>query len=160
MHMVSCLRSHCVGALLAMTSRLASASDRSSVTRKLGEGYLNEEFSPPGRRTPLCTGIECKRVHGVCSVRARSAGGWRNHNRAQWACNHAGGWVAVMKGTGFRGCVRTKKEPQQVPPLRSPRFPVEVGGVAEVPAAFFKESRIRGSRWLCEVGNPGTLRSG
>src|ERR1700741_2841849 len=34
----------------------------------------------------------------------------------------------------------------QVPPLRYPGFPVEVGGVGEVHTAFFTESRIRG-RW-------------
>jgi len=32
----------------------------------------------------------------------------------------------------------------QVPPLRYPAFPVEVGGVGEPRAAFFTESRIRG----------------
>ena len=50
-------------------------------------------------------------------------------------------------------------EELRIPPLRSPGFPVEVGGVGEVPAAFFEESRIHGFRWLGEVGNPGTLRS-
>jgi hypothetical protein len=49
---------------------------------------------------------------------------------------------------------------QQVPPLRSPGFPVECSGADEVRAALFTESRIRGRCWLCEVGNPGTLRSG
>jgi hypothetical protein len=32
----------------------------------------------------------------------------------------------------------------QVPPLRSPGFPVEVGGVGEIHAAFLTESRTRG----------------
>ena len=35
---------------------------------------------------------------------------------------------------------------QQVPPLRYPVFPVEVGGVGELHAAFLTESRKRG-RW-------------
>jgi hypothetical protein len=34
----------------------------------------------------------------------------------------------------------------QVPPLRSPGFPVEVRGLGEHPAAFLTESRKRG-RW-------------
>src|ERR1700733_1495195 len=38
------------------------------------------------------------------------------------------------------------EEKQQVPPLRSPGFPVEVGGVGELHAAFPAESRTRG-RW-------------
>ena len=36
------------------------------------------------------------------------------------------------------------KDKPQVPPLRSPGFPVEVGGVGELPAAFLTESRTRG----------------
>ena len=38
------------------------------------------------------------------------------------------------------------KGKQQVPPLRYPGFPVEVGGVGELHAAFLTESRTRG-RW-------------
>jgi hypothetical protein len=48
----------------------------------------------------------------------------------------------------------------QVPPLRSPEFPVEVGGVGELRAAFFTESRIRGLGWCRDAGNPRPLRSG
>jgi hypothetical protein len=62
---------------------------------------------------------------------------------------------AVAKFEFVRG-----KGAQQVPPLRYPGFPVELSGVGEVRAAFFKESRIRGCLWFREVGNPGTLRSG
>jgi hypothetical protein len=36
------------------------------------------------------------------------------------------------------------KVKQQVPPLRSPGFPVEVRGVGELHAAFRIESRTRG----------------
>ena len=38
------------------------------------------------------------------------------------------------------------EEKQQVPPLRYPRFPVELVGVGELHAAFLTESRARG-RW-------------
>ena len=48
---------------------------------------------------------------------------------------------------------------QQIPPLRSPGFPVETLGVDELHAALSKESRKRGRRQQREVGNPGTLRS-
>jgi hypothetical protein len=43
----------------------------------------------------------------------------------------------------------------QVPPLRFPRFPVEVGGVGELHAAFLNESRTRGRWWV-----PGGRKSG
>ncbi len=39
----------------------------------------------------------------------------------------------------------------QVPPLRYPEFPVEIGGVGELHAAFFTESRTRG-RWRVPRG--------
>jgi len=48
----------------------------------------------------------------------------------------------------------------QVPPLRAPGFPVELGGVGELHAAFFTESRTRGDIQQCVEGNPGSLRSG
>jgi hypothetical protein len=50
---------------------------------------------------------------------------------------------------------RTK---QQVPPLRSPRFPVDIVGVGKIHAAFFKENRIRCPLRFRVAGNPGTLR--
>jgi hypothetical protein len=56
-------------------------------------------------------------------------------------------------------CEYGKKKPQ-VPPLRSPGFPVETSGSDDLHAALFTESRTRGRRWRREVGNPGTLRSG
>ena len=46
---------------------------------------------------------------------------------------------------------------QQVPPLRYPGFPVELGGVGELHAAFFTESRTRGYVQRCVAGNPGSL---
>jgi hypothetical protein len=48
----------------------------------------------------------------------------------------------------------------QVPPLRSPRFPVELVGVGNPHAPFFTEWRTRRCCKFCLVGNPGTLRSG
>jgi len=48
----------------------------------------------------------------------------------------------------------------QVPPLRYPGFPVEVGGAGKPHAAFFTESRTRGHVQCCVAGNPGTLQSG
>jgi hypothetical protein len=49
-------------------------------------------------------------------------------------------------GQGRRGPTRGREVEQQIPPLRSPGFPVEVSGVGELHAAFFTESRTRG-RW-------------
>jgi len=46
-----------------------------------------------------------------------------------------------------------------VAPLRDPGFPVEVGGVGELHAAFFTESRTRGHVQRGMAGNPGALRS-
>jgi hypothetical protein len=48
--------------------------------------------------------------------------------------------------------------PPQVPPLRYPGFPVEIGGVGELHAAFFTESRTRGHVQRSVAGNPGALR--
>ena len=45
----------------------------------------------------------------------------------------------------------------QVPPLRYPEFPVEVGGVGEPRAAFFTDVALGGGR---DVGNPDPLQSG
>jgi hypothetical protein len=48
----------------------------------------------------------------------------------------------------------------QIPPLRSPGFPVETRGVDWVHAVSFAGNRTRGRCQQREVGNPGTLRSG
>ena len=48
----------------------------------------------------------------------------------------------------------------QVPPLRSPGFPVETRGFEAPHAALFTESRTRGGCQQREVGHPGALRSG
>jgi hypothetical protein len=40
-----------------------------------------------------------------------------------------------------------------------PEFPVQFGGVGELHATFFTESRTRGLGWCREAGNPGPLRS-
>jgi hypothetical protein len=62
--------------------------------------------------------------------------------------------ATTTNGANFSGilevlkesAVRTGKKPPQIPPLRYPGFPVEVGGVGELHAAFLNESRTRG-RW-------------
>ena len=47
-----------------------------------------------------------------------------------------------------------RKKELQIPALRYPGFPVELGGVGELHAAFLKESRTRG-HCRCQVtGNP------
>ena len=51
-------------------------------------------------------------------------------------------------------------EEQQVPPLRSPGLPVELGGVDALHAPFFTEGRTRGLVQRSVAGNPGTLWSG
>jgi hypothetical protein len=48
----------------------------------------------------------------------------------------------------------------QVPPFRYLEFPVEVGGVGEIHAAFFTESRTRGRIQRSVAGNSGSLQSG
>ena len=44
----------------------------------------------------------------------------------------------------------------QIPPLRSPGFPVKTRGFDDLHAALFTESRTRGLRLQREVGNPGS----
>jgi dihydroorotase-like cyclic amidohydrolase len=39
--------------------------------------------------------------------------------------------------------------------FRFPEFPVEVGGVGELHAAFLDESRTSGRFWRCVTGNSG-----
>jgi hypothetical protein len=48
----------------------------------------------------------------------------------------------------------------QIPPLRSPGFPVDLDGVGALHAPFFTEGRTRGLVQCSVAGNPGTLRSG
>jgi hypothetical protein len=55
--------------------------------------------------------------------------------------------------------VARPNEPQ-VPPLRSPGFPVETRGFNHLHAVSFTGNRIRGRGKCREVGNPGALRSG
>jgi hypothetical protein len=54
----------------------------------------------------------------------------------------------------------TAEDEQQVPPLRSPGFPVELDGVGALHAPVFAEGRIRGLVQCSVAGNPGTLRPG
>jgi hypothetical protein len=44
-----------------------------------------------------------------------------------------------------RGAFVCGKGALQIPPLRYPRIPVEVGGAGKLHAAFLNESRTRGS---------------
>ncbi len=49
-----------------------------------------------------------------------------------------------------------RTEKQQVPPLRYPGFPVELGGVGGLHAPFSTERRKRGCVQCCVAGNPAT----
>jgi hypothetical protein len=51
-------------------------------------------------------------------------------------------------------------EEQQVAPLRYPGFPVDIGGVGELHAAFLKGSRMSGSGECGVAGNPGSMLLG
>jgi hypothetical protein len=42
-------------------------------------------------------------------------------------------------------------------PSAAPNFLSKLGGVGELHAAFFAESRTRGLGWYCDVGNSGPL---
>ncbi len=57
--------------------------------------------------------------------------------------NEQNGWGRICELT-WRALVWGKGAPQ-IPPLRYPRIPVEVGGAGELHAAFLNESRTRGS---------------
>jgi hypothetical protein len=65
------------------------------------------------------------------------------------------GWV-VDRLSAF-AVVRVKL---QVPPLRSPGFPIQLSGVGELRAVFLTESRIRRLGRYRDIGNPGPLQSG
>jgi hypothetical protein len=74
-------------------------------------------------------------------------------------------WGALLRAGWQRWVVasiehRIVVEGLQIPPLRSPGFPVELVGFDEPHAPFFMERRIRGFCEFCVAGNPGTLRSG
>jgi hypothetical protein len=56
----------------------------------------------------------------------------RKHSRAV----QVGLWIACWH-------LRAVRVKLQVPPLRSPGFPVQLSGVGELRAAFLTESRIR-----------------
>ena len=45
----------------------------------------------------------------------------------------------------------------QIPPLRSPGFPVELGGADALHAPFLTERRIRCLVQCCVTGNPGSF---
>ena len=66
-----------------------------------------------------------------------------------WKGTASGRPLSSQNDCGFRVCVRTPelgspKGAPQIPPLRSPGFPVELGGVGAVHAPFFTERRTLG----------------
>src|SRR5271156_6410625 len=66
--------------------------------------------------------------------------------------------LGMTKGEGcasIKSICRTGK--QQVPPLRYPGFPVELGGVGALHAAFLNEGSTRGSVQRSVTGNPGPV---
>jgi hypothetical protein len=67
--------------------------------------------------------------------------------------NRVGLWTACRR-------LRAGQVKLQVPPLRSPGFPVQLSGVGEFRAAFLTESRIRRRGRHRDIGNPGPLLSG
>jgi hypothetical protein len=70
-------------------------------------------------------------------------------------------WAKFSQGYPNQGkqYLREKQTKPKISPLRNPGFPVDIGGVGELHAAFLTESRTR-CRFQCSVaGNPGTLRS-
>jgi hypothetical protein len=67
--------------------------------------------------------------------------------------NRVGLWIACWH-------LRAVQVKLQVPPLRSPGFPVQLSGVDELRAAFLTESPIRDLVRYCDVGDPGPLQSG
>jgi hypothetical protein len=87
-------------------------------------------------------------------------------NRAWWAGNSLIVWRRVnlkeIRVGLWIGCwqLRALQVKLQVPPLRSPGFPIQLGGVGELRAAFLTESRIRHLGRYRDVGNSGPLQSG
>jgi hypothetical protein len=53
--------------------------------------------------------------------------------------------------------IENRKKKPQISPLRYPGFPVGIGGVGELHAAFLNESRTRGHVQRCVAGNPGQV---
>src|SRR5271170_5579172 len=64
---------------------------------------------------------------------------------------------APNEQTGASGQIGCSSREQQVPPLRSPGFPVELGGAGKLHAPFLTERRTRGPVRYCVAGNPGSL---
>ena len=67
--------------------------------------------------------------------------------------NRVGLWIACRH-------LRVVRVKLQVPPLRSPGFPIQLSGVGELRAVFLTESRIRRLGRYRDIGNPGPLQSG
>ena len=155
-----------------------------------GKGYRNEqELTAPMQMQLDMTGVDWgldKAVDGVAfRVQQAEAGAFRGHATKPGEPHTEGimfrsvrregnlrrfnvGALLAAAGERAEGRDRTRKPrrhskariQQQVPPLRSPGFPVELGGSREHHAPFFAERRTRGSLQCSVAGNPGTLRSG
>jgi hypothetical protein len=69
-------------------------------------------------------------------------------------------WVRSDEQAGLPVELDARRAKQQVPPLRSPGFPVRRSGFGKLHAPLFTERRIRGSLQCGVAGNSGTLRSG
>jgi hypothetical protein len=98
-------------------------------------------------------------LHAAFLTESRTRGRWRVQR------NRESGYAPVQDDGSVgevteRRSLRGSRGAQQVPPLRYPGFPVEVGGVGKIHAASCTGSRIRGCWWFRDVGNPGPLRSG
>ena len=88
-----------------------------------------------GRHPSIC---HPERSRGICSFRS-----WGNGTRRRFA--HGAFAVPESETAG------------PSPTLRSPGFPVEVGGAGELHAAFRNESSTCGSVRRCVAGNPGPV---
>ncbi len=92
--------------------------------------------------------------------RRRPGGGHAGDPGADLFCQRSSA-AAYNEALGqCRKIFRERSGEPQIPPLRSPGFPVELDGVGELHAPFFTERRIRVLVRRCVAGNPGTLRSG
>ena len=102
--------------------------------------------------SPISPGDEVKRVRKKVDL----AGSGRRTSATKGQVILLG--LGTRTHEGFRIWVKSKRKPQ-ISPLRYPGFPVDIGGVGELHAAFLTESRTRGRFQCSAAGNQGTLRS-
>jgi hypothetical protein len=85
----------------------------------------------------------------------------RNRWKRRPALCHPSASLGMTKGRAMLPCSSGGwRREQQVAPLRSPGFPVELGGFGKLLAPFFTERRTRCLVWCGVAENSGTLRSG